>query len=317
MKLKKLISACLIIAVMFTLVGCSSKAVDVTLATSLVLEYGEELDNAKLYDVDKSAKEIKVDKVDGFDSKKVGKQQLLITFSDGDKSEEKELEVEVKDTKTPTIELSEESLSVTMGEEPDYDSIIKEVSDPIDGKLALGKEDEKGTYWIDASGLDIETLGEYEVIFHAMDINGLKSEPVTLKVVITDNASSENDEKKASSTDTPTNYNSSSNSGSTDNGYSEPDYTPAPTPTPQPDPTPAPTPTPDPVPTPPVCSLPNDNITNNSGQVFYSNNDAKIWARSEIEDEGSPWYSHSYAVIRMGCDSSGNGIYGVGFQKRS
>ena len=44
-------------------------------------------------------KNIKVDKVQDFNAKKVGDQTLKVTFTDGDKTIQKDMKITVKDTK--------------------------------------------------------------------------------------------------------------------------------------------------------------------------------------------------------------------------
>ena len=72
-------------AAIFFMGGCSKEMV-ITPAENLVVEYGEKLDQNKLFDNKKSDEGIKVDKVKGFDNKKVGTQNLQVTFTDGDRS---------------------------------------------------------------------------------------------------------------------------------------------------------------------------------------------------------------------------------------
>ena len=93
---EKLLSMIAVAALILT--GCV-KDLQVKRLERLTVEYGDKLDNDKLYDVKESDENVKVDKVSGYDAKKVGDQTLKVTFTDGDKSTEKEIKITVKDTK--------------------------------------------------------------------------------------------------------------------------------------------------------------------------------------------------------------------------
>ena len=45
-------------------------------------EYGEKLDNSKLFNKKESDENVKVGKVEGFDAKKLGEQEITVTFTD-------------------------------------------------------------------------------------------------------------------------------------------------------------------------------------------------------------------------------------------
>lgn len=94
------------IAALATLVltGCS-KDLQVQPVDKLTVEYGDKLDNSKLFNAKESDENVKVDKVNGFEEKKLGEQTLKVMFTDGDKTTEKEIKVIVKDTKKPEITL--------------------------------------------------------------------------------------------------------------------------------------------------------------------------------------------------------------------
>ena len=67
--MKKLLSIAAVSALVLT--GCS-KELKVKTVDKLTVEYGDTLDNNKLFDAKKSDKNIKVDKVQDFNAKKVG-----------------------------------------------------------------------------------------------------------------------------------------------------------------------------------------------------------------------------------------------------
>ena len=145
--MKKLLSIAAVAALVLT--GCS-KDLKVTPAEKLTIEYGDKLDNNKLFDAKKSDKNIKVDKVQDFNAKKVGDQTLKVTFTDGDKTIQKDMKITVKDTKKPEIVLKKDKVTITAGDKLNLKDNVKSVKDPVDGALKYSdKETKKSGYYID------------------------------------------------------------------------------------------------------------------------------------------------------------------------
>lgn len=179
--MKKLLSIAALAVLILT--GCS-KDLQVKTTEKLTVEYGDKLDNDKLYDAKESDKNVKVDKVSGYDAKKVGDQTLKVTFSDGDKSTEKEIKVTVKDTKKPEITLKKDKITITVGDKLDLKDNVKSVKDPVDGDLKYNdKEIKKSGYYIDKGKLNNKKAGTYEVKVLAYDVNGTAAEK-SFKVII-------------------------------------------------------------------------------------------------------------------------------------
>ena len=183
MKYKKLVLCCTALVILVVSSACS-KELNVAVKNDSVVEYGAEIDSTALFDPQKSDQDIIVEKIQNFDAKKIGKQELSVIFSKDNQQIEKQITIEVKDTQKPVIKLAEDTIVISQGEDFDFASLVKEVSDPVDGELKLGKENEKGTYWIDTSQVDEGTAGEYKVSVHAMDRNGLTAESVSVKVTV-------------------------------------------------------------------------------------------------------------------------------------
>ena len=124
------------IAALATLVltGCS-KDLQVQPVDKLTVEYGDKLDNSKLFNAKESDENVKVDKVNGFEEKKLGEQTLKVMFTDGDKTTEKEIKVIVKDTKKPEITLKKDKITITAGDKLTLKDNVKSVKDPVDGNL--------------------------------------------------------------------------------------------------------------------------------------------------------------------------------------
>ena len=179
--MKKLLSIAAVAALVLT--GCN-KDLKVTPAEKLTIEYGDKLDNNKLFDAKKSDKNIKVDKVQDFNAKKVGDQTLKVTFTDGDKTIQKDVKITVKDTKKPEIVLKKDKVTIAAGDKLDLKDNVKSVKDPVDGALKYSdKETKKSGYYIDKGKLNTKKAGTYEVIVKAFDANGNKTEK-KFKVIV-------------------------------------------------------------------------------------------------------------------------------------
>ncbi|WP_115714653.1 flagellar biosynthesis protein FlgM [Amedibacterium intestinale] len=227
--MKKLISMIAVAALLMT--GCA-KELKVTPAENLKVEYGEKLDNTKLFNVKESDENVKVDKVEGFDAKKLGEQEITVTFTDGEREKEGKVIITVEDTKKPAIEFKKESVSITAGDKLVLKDNIKSVKDPVDGDLKYSeKAVEKDGYYIDKGKLDTKKAGTYDVKVIAADKNGNKTEK-SFKVIVkkkeTAKKPSTNNSGNGYSANTPTNNsgfssskpNNSENSSSSNGGSS-------------------------------------------------------------------------------------------------
>ena len=179
--MKKLL--CIAALAPLVLTGCA-KDLQVKTTEKLTIEYGDKLDNDKLYDAKESDENVKVDKVFGYDAKKVGDQTLKVTFTDGDKTIQKDVKITVKDTKKPEIVLKKDKVTIAAGDKLDLKDNVKSVKDPVDGVLKYsGKEIKKSGYYIDKGKLNTKKAGTYEVIIKAFDANGNKTEK-KFKVIV-------------------------------------------------------------------------------------------------------------------------------------
>ena len=203
--MKKLLSMIAVAALILT--GCV-KDLQVKTPEKLTVEYGDKLDNDKLYDAKESDENVKVDKVSGYDAKKVGDQTLKVTFTDGDKSTEKEIKITVKDTKKPKIVLKKDKITITAGDKLTLKDNVKSVKDPVDGSLKYSdKEIKKSGYYIDKGKLDTKKAGTYEVVVKAFDANGNttdKTFKVTVKNKVEKKATTEQNSEAAISQNSST-----------------------------------------------------------------------------------------------------------------
>ena len=209
--MKKLLS--MIVAAALLITGCA-KELKVKTAENLKVEYGENLDNAKLFNAKESDENVKVGKVEGFDAKKMGEQEIIVTFTDGNKDKEEKLKITVEDTKKPVIELKKESVGITAGDKLELKDNIKSVKDPVDGDLKYSdKTVEKDGYYIDKGKLDTKKAGTYEVKVIAVDVNGNKTDK-TFKVTVKKKETAKKPSTSNNTGNSNTSNNSSNNGGS-------------------------------------------------------------------------------------------------------
>ena len=295
--MKKLIF--LMIAALCILTGCS-KEIKVVPSEALTVEYGGELNQSKLFDAKKSDQGVKVEKVTGFDSKKVGEQTLQVLFAVEGIEIEKEVKVVIKDTKKPTIKLKKDKITMTLGDNINLRENVKTVTDPVDGKLPYSKKEiRKSGFYIDQGKLDLKKAGTYEVRVHAFDANGNKSEKAfdvvvknkpKKKAAVSDQpAISETDVQEKQQSSQASNGETAPATGSGNQSTKPKDR--AGTSTKQPE-----------KPAEPAQCVSDGNFgrLGNSGMVFIGSDakDAKMkadaWAESVIFDENSPYYMKGY-----------------------
>jgi hypothetical protein len=109
---------------------------------------------------------------------------LKVTFTDGDKTIQKDVKITVKDTKKPEIVLKKDKVTITAGDKLNLKDNVKSVKDPVDGALKYSdKETKKSGYYIDKGKLNTKKAGTYEVIVKAFDANGNKTEK-KFKVIV-------------------------------------------------------------------------------------------------------------------------------------
>ena len=115
----------------------------------------------------------------------VGSQVVTIKISRSIfRNSEEDVELIVRDTQSPTIELTEDSVEVMMGDPFDATSNVKAVTDPVDGELAEVQEEPRAKQgevgldrlydegWYLVSSADTSKVGEQEVTVQAVDQHG-------------------------------------------------------------------------------------------------------------------------------------------------
>lgn len=127
-----------------------------------------------------------IKKVDGeivsvktdIDTNKVGDQEVIVKVKKNNIVKDVPIIVSIVDTAAPVIQLKEEKVTITRGDEYDFSSNIDSIKDQIDGEISyLNEIDEnsKFYYHFDYNTEEINDVGEHEVKVTAKDKNGNES----------------------------------------------------------------------------------------------------------------------------------------------
>ena len=164
-------------------IGCTPE-LDVTINDNIVIEYGHAIHKNVLIDAKKSNKNVSVSKIEDLDINKIGRQEVKVTFTDGSRTLEKQMVIDVEDTAYPIIKFKKKVVTLNAGEKYDVRNNIKTEKDPVDGDLAYSdKKTEKNGYYIDSGKLNTKKAGTYEVMVFAKDVNGNEAKE-SFKVVV-------------------------------------------------------------------------------------------------------------------------------------
>ena len=164
-------------------IGCTPE-LDVTINDNIVIEYGHAIHKNVLIDAKKSNKNVSVSKIEDLDINKIGRQEVKVTFTDGSRTLEKQMVIDVEDTAYPIIKFKKKVVTLNAGEKYDVRNNIKTVKDPVDGDLPYSnKKTEKNGYYIDSGKLNTKKAGTYEVMVFAKDVNGNEAKE-SFKVVV-------------------------------------------------------------------------------------------------------------------------------------
>lgn len=121
------------------------------------------------------------------DTSSVGYKELKYEITEEDVTKEYSIQIVVKDTKLPIIELEKESITIYQGSDFDLQSNITSVRDEIDGDLPYSSEalaSPNNGYYMISSDFDNDETGTYTVTVTAYDKNGnISTDEYTIKVI--------------------------------------------------------------------------------------------------------------------------------------
>lgn len=164
-----------------------------------VIEYGSKNINAK--DLIKKYTGT-LTKLPKLDTDTVGKVKLTFTITKGKASKQYTREIEIKDTKNPSIVVKQEALRVQINGTVDFQSNVLSVEDPVDGDLSYSdKAIKTNGYYIDEGNFDVTREGTYEIFVFAMDRNGNKNDK-KFNVIVEKDASEIKEEGQSANSST-------------------------------------------------------------------------------------------------------------------
>ena len=166
------------------------KSIKVVVNKKAAVEYGR-----ANYDINKLIKKVEGEIVSvkqDIDTKKIGKQEVVVEVKKENVTKEVAFVVNVMDTTAPEVKIKEEKVTITEGDDYDLTSNVESVKDDIDGDITYLNEvkEDSNFYYNFSYGEDIDNVGSHEVIVNAKDKHGnvtqtkftleVKAKPVTV-----------------------------------------------------------------------------------------------------------------------------------------
>jgi hypothetical protein len=162
------------------MVGCyvyhnyyTYNSIKVVVKKNAAIEYGSA--NYNLSDLIKKVDGEIISVRNDIDTKVVGEQEVVVEVKKDNIVKDVPLVVNVVDTAAPVVNLKEDVVYITEGEEFDVNSNIESIVDEVDGSISYSDSvDENSTYYYDFTydHESINNVGEHEVIVNAKDKSG-------------------------------------------------------------------------------------------------------------------------------------------------
>ena len=148
------------------------KSIKVVVDNKAAVEYG-----SANYDVNKLIKKVEGEIVSvkqDIDTKKIGEQEVVVEVKKENVTKDVVFVVEVVDTAAPEINIKEEKVTITEGDDYDLTNNIESVKDVVDGDINYSGEvtEDSNFYYNFNYGEDIDDVGSHEVIVNAKDKSG-------------------------------------------------------------------------------------------------------------------------------------------------
>ena len=149
------------------------KSIKVFVKENAAIEYGSA--NYNLSDMIKKVDGEIVSVKNDIDTTVVGEQEVIVEVKKDSVVKDVPIKVNVVDTVAPTINLKEDTVYITIGDEYDLNSNIESVVDEVDGDIPYNNDvNEDSTYYysISYNPVDICYAGEHEIVVTAKDKSG-------------------------------------------------------------------------------------------------------------------------------------------------
>ena len=178
-KMKILRFTSLMIISLVMMIGCYAyhsyytyKSIKVVVNDSAAIEYG-----SANYDVNKLIKEIDGEIISvkkDIDTSVVGAQEMVVEVKKDNIIKDVPIIVNVVDTVAPVIQLKEEKMTITEGDQYDLNSNIEFVNDKVDGDISLLNEVEESSkfYYNISTPEDVNNVGNHVITVIAKDKSG-------------------------------------------------------------------------------------------------------------------------------------------------
>lgn len=148
------------------------QSIEVIMNDAAVVEYG-----CANYNIDDL-----VEKVEGeiisvkkdIDTSVVGEQEIVVEVKKGNVVKEVPITISVVDTVAPVINIRDDVITITQGDEYDFNENIESVNDEVDGVIEYLEEvaDDSMNYYSFSYEDDINSIGSHEVVVSAKDKYG-------------------------------------------------------------------------------------------------------------------------------------------------
>lgn len=155
---------------------CTYNSIKIITKKSTTVEYGSANYNIKnlIKKVDGKIVSVKKD----IDTKTLGNQEVILEVKKQNVTKNVPIVVSVVDTVAPVIQLKEEKVTITAGDDYDLTYNVENVNDEVDGNISYSSEvneDSKLYYNFDYNTEEIDNVGSHEVKVVAKDNTGNSS----------------------------------------------------------------------------------------------------------------------------------------------
>ena len=160
-------------------------SIKVVVKDNAAIEYG-----SGNYDINDLVKKVEGDIISvksDIDTNTVGEQEVIVKVKKDNIIRDIPIIVSVVDTKAPIIQLKEEKVTITQGDDYDLTSNVESVNDEVDGLISyLNEVNEESNFYYNFTynQKEIDTVGDHEVVVNAKDKYGnVSTISFTLEVV--------------------------------------------------------------------------------------------------------------------------------------
>ncbi len=160
------------------------QSIEVVMNKSAAVEYGSA--NYKIDDLVKKVEGEIISVKKDIDTSVVGEQEVIVEVKKGNVVKDVPVTVSVVDTTAPVINIKEDVITITQGDEYNFNDNVESVNDEVDGNIDYLEEvnEDSSNYYSISCEDDIDSVGTHEVVINAKDKFGNEtSRTFTVEVV--------------------------------------------------------------------------------------------------------------------------------------